>query len=291
MKPSLRLRARMAIKIWWAGACEHYMLGVRFRTFAPRIAATVVSLGIIFVVGTTSIYAYSRDKVTRGDMLYPIKLLIEELRIQVSFTPEQKTQTYLSLAHRRTAEAKIKAKEGHIDAVTLSAAKQNQLKAVEAARSIESQENKEEAKTQIAVAASTQSINLETVKEAGVNLEASAKELEVLSDSLNDELIIISAAIPENNGITVSSNVVTKKEETVVGNNDSAVATSIDENLIEEKELIESSSDLQVLEDLIETMEENSDTDKLDVLLQIEDPVMISNPIKPAISNCGYRCR
>jgi hypothetical protein len=74
-----------------------------------RLRPVFVALVILVLVfsGTTSVYAYSSNQVTRVSILYPVKRGLENIESRFATTPVEKVQFHNKLAERRIAEAQF----------------------------------------------------------------------------------------------------------------------------------------------------------------------------------------
>jgi hypothetical protein len=74
--------------------------------FAMKKFIAPVAILAVVVAGVGG-YAYQSDAVTRGTALYPVKRAIESVALAPSGSPLEQVATYLTLADRRLAEAKV----------------------------------------------------------------------------------------------------------------------------------------------------------------------------------------
>jgi len=74
--------------------------------------AVLVVLVVIFVISSTSLYAYGSEQVTPGKVLYPLKRTIETVKNELSPTGAAKADNYNGLSSRRLEEALILSNQG-----------------------------------------------------------------------------------------------------------------------------------------------------------------------------------
>jgi hypothetical protein len=76
----------------------------KISLFKQAFAAVMI---VIFIVSGTSVYAYSNDRVTRGNVLYPLKRGVERIELSLAVNPRSKVVVLNKLARRRLIEAQL----------------------------------------------------------------------------------------------------------------------------------------------------------------------------------------
>jgi len=77
---------------------------VAHKVSVSSAALIIFILSLIIIVPS---YAYANENVIPGHLLYPIKRGLENIELNMSDSPEEKAETYVKLADRRLAEAKV----------------------------------------------------------------------------------------------------------------------------------------------------------------------------------------
>jgi len=80
------------------------VLRPKYFVFKQAFAVTML---VIFIVSGTSVYAYSNDRVTRGNVLYPLKRGVERIELSLAVNPRSKVVVLNKLARRRLIEAQL----------------------------------------------------------------------------------------------------------------------------------------------------------------------------------------
>jgi hypothetical protein len=84
--------------------------------FSPRFALPVA---VVLVMGLGTGTAFAAQGALPGDMLYPVKINVNEaVEVALAGTPAQKATTEEHIAERRVAEAQTLAAQGRLDATT-----------------------------------------------------------------------------------------------------------------------------------------------------------------------------
>ena len=92
--------------------------GAHWFVFSARYA---VSFALVVVVLLGSTTAYAAQGALPGDLLYPVKVSVNEpVELVLAVTPSQKVQAEIRLAKRRVAEAQALDAEGRLDTTTTS---------------------------------------------------------------------------------------------------------------------------------------------------------------------------
>jgi hypothetical protein len=242
-KPKLGLRAdlkirfriyKLIIKRDLEGLCAAWL--PKRSGYAP-LAALFLLFTIIVAVPS---YAYASDKVTLNHPLYPIKRSLEDVQLSLSFTSEQKAETYSKLAERRLDEANVLSNEGKTEKTEVALA--NTVKEAmrleenaDAQTALVTAGSKQEAlKVEIRNTAEAQIAKLKDVaKNVGVKaredtMDSIAMSLDALSDDIKDR----------------ASNVIKKKDEVLIQPLFSTASSSNEnpENDVREKRNATSSS-------------------------------------------------
>ncbi len=99
----------------WAGFRRE---AFSFSSLTTKLAATLVAL-VLLLAGSSG-YAYFSPRVTYGQMLYPLKTTLEQLRVALARTPLDQVVIFTDLANRRLNEARVLANEKNDSAASLS---------------------------------------------------------------------------------------------------------------------------------------------------------------------------
>lgn len=150
----------------------------------PKIATACVAIFVIGTAGWTSVYAYQSDHITSDNILYPIKVIGENIMLQLADTPADKAEAYLTFAEKRTREVKSQVEtQRTIDLDTVVAIDNNNKQAIIAAQSISDTEEKKVIEKKIVAVSQEQVKTLRQVKAEAIKIEAEKKDisLEILS--------------------------------------------------------------------------------------------------------------
>ena len=150
----------------------------------PKVATACVAIFVIGTASWTTVYAYQSDHITSDNILYPIKVIGENIILQLAKTPADKAETYLSFAEKRTREVKSQVEiQKTIDPNTVAAIDNNNKQAIIAAQGISDSEEKKVIEKKIVAVSQEQVKTLRQVKAEAIKIEAEKKDipLEILS--------------------------------------------------------------------------------------------------------------
>jgi hypothetical protein len=182
-------------------------LRIRFRLYEIILKKSLETLRFVFVVKefkyTTAFvlllslvvavpgYAYASDSVTLNNPLYPIKIGLEKIEVGLSFSNEQKAETYAKLAERRMAEAEVLSNRNDKKETTEEAIVKTVNKAVALtqnasyqAKKIDKISEREKVVTKIEKSAAIQTETLRSVA-AQVGINASEKTVDSIASSFD----------------------------------------------------------------------------------------------------------
>jgi DNA gyrase/topoisomerase IV subunit A len=183
IKPSLLARKRLRLRLWFkflTMRIEHSL----WAQLLPKVATACVAIFVIGTASWTTVYAYQSDHITSDNILYPIKVIGENIILQLAKTPADKAETYLSFAEKRTREVKSQVEiQKTIDPNTVVAIDNNNKQALIAAQSISDSEEKKVIEKKIVAVSQEQVKTLRLVKAEAIKIEAEKKDipLEILS--------------------------------------------------------------------------------------------------------------
>lgn len=183
IKPSLLARKRLRLRLWFkflTMRIEHSL----WAQLLPKVATACVAIFVIGTASWTTVYAYQSDHITSDNILYPIKVIGENIILQLAKTPADKAETYLSFAEKRTREVKSQVEiQKTIDPNTVAAIDNNNKQAIIAAQGISDSEEKKVIEKKIVAVSQEQVKTLRQVKAEAIKIEAEKKDipLEILS--------------------------------------------------------------------------------------------------------------
>ncbi len=198
IKPSFWARKRLRIRLWYkfmAMRVEQSFLA----TFLPKLATVSVALFMMVSAGWTSVYAYQSDHITSDNILYPIKVIGENIMLRLADTPSAKAEIYLSFAEKRAREVKLQVEtQKTIDTNTVVAIDNNNKQAIIAAQSISDSTEKKVIEKKIVAASQEQVRTLRQVKAEAIKIVAEKQDISLQSLS-NEDIALGSGGSTTNN--------------------------------------------------------------------------------------------
>lgn len=198
IRPSFLARKRLRLRLWWkfmAMRMESNLLA----QMVPKFAAASFAICILATVGWTSVYAYQSDHITSDNILYPLKVIGENIMIRLANSPAAKAQVYLSFAEKRTREVKLQVEtQKVIDPNTVVAIEANNKQAIIAAQNIMDTSEKKVIEKKIVAASQEQIKTLRQVKAEGIKIVAEKKDIPLQKLS-NEDISLGSGGSTTNN--------------------------------------------------------------------------------------------
>ncbi len=199
IKPSFWARKRLRIRLWYKFMTMRIEQSF-LATFLPKLATVSFALFMMVSAGWTSVYAYQSDHITSDNILYPIKVIGENIMLQLADTPSAKAEIYLSFAEKRAREVKLQVEtQKTIDTNTVVAIDNNNKKAIIAAQNISDTTEKKVIEKKIVAASQEQVRTLRQVKAEAIKIVAEKQDIPL--QSLSNEDIALGSG-----GSTTNSN-------------------------------------------------------------------------------------
>lgn len=198
IKPSIWARKRLRIRLW----CKFMAMRMEesfIATFIPKLATISVALFMLASAGWTSVYAYQSDHITSNNILYPIKVIGENIMLRLADTPTAKAEIYLSFAEKRAREVKLQVEtQKTIDTNTVVAIDNNNKQAIIAAQNISDTTEKKVIEKKIVAASQEQVRTLRQVKAEAIKIVAEKQDISLQSLS-NEDIALGSGGSTTNN--------------------------------------------------------------------------------------------
>lgn len=102
-KADFRIKSKIYFFVFYRNTKRFFQVSDNVRHFFVRMALSV--LVIIFVLTSTSLYAYADDSITLGDTLYPLKKVVENLEQKITVDKNSKVDTLGKISEKRAKEA------------------------------------------------------------------------------------------------------------------------------------------------------------------------------------------
>lgn len=198
IKPSFWARKRLRIRLWYKFMTMRIEQSF-LATFLPKLATVSFALFMMVSAGWTSVYAYQSDHITSDNILYPIKVIGENIMLRLAYTPSAKAEIYLSFAEKRAREVKLQVEtQKTIDTNTVVAIDNNNKQAIIAAQSISDSSEKKVIEKKIVAASQEQVRTLRQVKAEAIKIVAEKQDISLQSLS-NEDIALGSGGSTTNN--------------------------------------------------------------------------------------------
>ncbi|MCX6796786.1 MAG: DUF5667 domain-containing protein [Candidatus Falkowbacteria bacterium] len=105
--PLAKLSKRVDIFLrfkFWQLSWQHSFSKLSGALVIKKSIPVAIIISLLAMVIGLPYYAYASSQVVRGDILYPVKQVIERVELNLAQTPEKKVEVYNKLAERRLSE-------------------------------------------------------------------------------------------------------------------------------------------------------------------------------------------
>ncbi len=235
IKPSFWARKRLRMRLWWRFV-QMRLEQTGWGQILPSLATASVVVLVLGTASFTSVYAYQSDDITPDNILYPVKVIGENIMLQLANSPAAKAETYLTFAQKRVREVKLQVEnQKTIDPDTVNAIETNSKQAIIVAQNISDTTEKKAIEKKIVAASQEQIKTLRQVKAEGIKIVAEKKAIP-LADLSNQDISLGSGGSITNNTDENTVSLPTTSDQIVAN---SPELSAVDKVLTNTKEFID----------------------------------------------------